>query len=106
MLRILATTLDVGRTSFWTVDTNYTSIRCEHVYTAVPDRPMGQMLLKRSDCPVYFDTMCQELVIAAEDARNDPRTSELAAAYLEPVGVYSILDVPVRAFCRHAGVCC
>jgi predicted signal transduction protein with EAL and GGDEF domain len=106
MLRILATTLDVGRTSFWTVDTNYTSIRCEHVYSADPTRPLGQVLLKRSDCPVYFDTMCQELVVAADDARNDPRTSELAASYLEPVGVYSILDVPVRAFGRHVGVLC
>ena len=106
MLRILATTLDVGRTSFWTVDTNYTSIRCEHVYSADPTRPLGQVLLKRSDCPVYFDTMCQELVVAAEDARNDPRTSELSASYLEQVGVYSILDVPVRAFGRHVGVLC
>ena len=33
MLQILATTLDVGRVSFWTVDTNYTSIRCEHVFS-------------------------------------------------------------------------
>jgi predicted signal transduction protein with EAL and GGDEF domain len=71
-----------------------------------PTRPLGEVLLKRSDCPVYFDTMCQELVIAADDARNDPRTCELSASYLEPVGVYSILDVPVRAFGRHVGVLC
>jgi predicted signal transduction protein with EAL and GGDEF domain len=106
MLRVLATTLDVGRVSFWTVDTNYTSIRREHVYTVDPERPLGQMLLKRADCPVYFDSMCQALVIAAEDARNDPRTCELAAAYLDEVGVHSILDVPVRAFGRHVGVLC
>jgi len=106
MLRILATTLDVGRTSFWTVDTNYTSLRCEHVYTVEPGRPLGPTLLKRSDCPIYFDAMCQELVVAAEDARNDPRTQELSATYLEQVGVYSILDVPVRAFGRHVGVLC
>jgi predicted signal transduction protein with EAL and GGDEF domain len=106
MLRILATTLDVGRTSFWTVDTNYTSLRCEHVYTVDPQRPLGQTLLKRTDCPIYFDAMCQELVVAAGDARNDPRTSELAAGYLEQMGIYSILDVPVRAFGRYVGVLC
>jgi predicted signal transduction protein with EAL and GGDEF domain len=106
MLRILATTLNVGRTSFWTVDTNYTSIRCEHVFNVDSSRPLGATLLKRTDCPVYFDTLCQELVIAADDARNDPRTREMSASYLEPLGVYSILDVPVRAFGRYVGVLC
>jgi len=106
MLRILAATLDVGRTSFWTVDSNYTSIRCEHVFSVDSARPLGPTLLKRADCPVYFDALCQELVIAAEDACTDPRTREIAAAYLEPLGVKSLLDVPVRAFGRYVGVLC
>jgi EAL domain-containing protein (putative c-di-GMP-specific phosphodiesterase class I)/GGDEF domain-containing protein len=106
MLRILAATLDVGRTSFWTIDTNYTTIRCEHVFNVDSTRPLGPPLLKRADCPIYFDTLCQELVIAADDARNDPRTREFSASYLEPLGVYSILDVPVRAFGRYVGVLC
>ena len=41
MLKILATTLDVGRVGFWTVDTNYSSIRCEHVFSADSARPLG-----------------------------------------------------------------
>jgi EAL domain-containing protein (putative c-di-GMP-specific phosphodiesterase class I)/GGDEF domain-containing protein len=106
MLRILATTLDVGRVGFWTVDTNYTTIRCEHVYSVDPSRPLGPTLLKRADCPTYFDGLCQELVIAADDARKDPRTRELAASYLEPLDVHSMLDVPVRAFGRYVGVLC
>jgi predicted signal transduction protein with EAL and GGDEF domain len=106
MLKILATTLDVGRVGFWTVDTNYSSIRCEHVYSVDSARPLGPTLLKRTDCPNYFDNLCQELVIAANDARNDPRTGELSASYLEPAGIHSILDVPVRAFGRYVGVLC
>jgi predicted signal transduction protein with EAL and GGDEF domain len=106
MLRILAATLDVGRVSFWTVDTNYTSIRCEHVFNVDGAHELGPTLLKRADCPTYFDALCQELVIAAEDARNDPRTREFSASYLEPLGVFSLLDVPVRAFGRYVGVLC
>jgi len=106
LLQILATTLDVGRVSFWTVDTNYTSIRCEHVFTVDKSRPLGPTLLKRADCPTYFETLCQELVIAADDARDDPRTCELSASYMEPLGVLSLLDVPVRAFGRYVGVLC
>jgi predicted signal transduction protein with EAL and GGDEF domain len=106
LLQILSTTLEVSRVSFWTVDTNYTSIRCEHVFTVDKSRPLGPTLLKRADCPTYFDTLCQELVISADDARNDPRTREFAESYMEPVGVFSILDVPVRAFGRYVGVLC
>ena len=106
MLKILAATLDVGRVSFWTVDTNYTFIRCEHVFSVDSARPLGPTLLKRTDCPIYFDTLCQQLVIAADDACEDPRTCELAASYLEPLGVHSLLDVPVRAFGRYVGVLC
>jgi EAL domain-containing protein (putative c-di-GMP-specific phosphodiesterase class I)/GGDEF domain-containing protein len=106
MLRILAATLDVGRVSFWTVDTNYTSIRCEHVYNVDSTRQVGPTFLKRADCPTYFDTLCQELVLAAEDARTDPRTREFSTSYLEPLGVVSLLDVPVRAFGRYVGVLC
>ncbi|HEU5137015.1 MAG TPA: GGDEF and EAL domain-containing protein [Steroidobacteraceae bacterium] len=106
MLKILATTLDVGRVGFWTVDTNYTSIRCEHVYSVDSTRALGPTRLKRADCSTYFDALCQELVIAADDARNDERTRDLAASYLEPLGVYSMLDVPVRAFGRYVGVLC
>ncbi|HEU4779680.1 MAG TPA: GGDEF and EAL domain-containing protein [Steroidobacteraceae bacterium] len=106
MLRILAATLDVGRVSFWTVDTNYSSIRCEHVFNVDGARALGPTLLKRSDCPTYFDALCLELVIAVDDARNDPRTREFSASYLEPLGVFSLLDVPVRAFGRYVGVLC
>jgi len=30
------------------------------------------------------------------DARNDPRTRELANSYLEPLGITSLLDAPIR----------
>ncbi|HEY6123826.1 MAG TPA: GGDEF and EAL domain-containing protein [Steroidobacteraceae bacterium] len=106
MLKVLATTLNVGRVGFWTVDTNYTTIRCEHVFSVDSRRGLGLTMLKRSDCPAYFDSLCQELVVAVEDARKDPRTRELSASYLEPLGVQSLLDVPVRAFGRYVGVLC
>jgi EAL domain-containing protein (putative c-di-GMP-specific phosphodiesterase class I)/GGDEF domain-containing protein len=106
MLRILAATLDVGRVSFWTVDTNYTFIRREHVFNVNGALEPGPTLLKRADCPTYFDALCKELVVAADDARKDPRTREFSASYLEPMGVFSLLDVPVRAFGRYVGVLC
>ncbi len=106
MLECLAITLDVGRVSFWTFEEPQQIIRCEHIYRADRNQPLGPTLLRRTDFPNYFDSLCSQLVIAVEDAALDPRTSELHASYLAPLGVVSMLDVPVRAFGRYLGVLC
>jgi predicted signal transduction protein with EAL and GGDEF domain len=106
MLECLAITLDVSRVSFWTFEEPQQIIRCEHLYRADKNTPMGPTLLRRSDFPNYFGSLCQQLVIAASQARTDPRTSELTHDYLQLLDVVSILDVPVRAFGRYLGVLC
>ena len=47
-----------------------------------------------------------ERVIAAHDARLDPRTSAFTEAYLIPFGVTSMLDAPIRRLGQTAGVIC
>ncbi|HEX6639408.1 MAG TPA: GGDEF and EAL domain-containing protein [Steroidobacteraceae bacterium] len=106
MLECLAITLDVSRVSFWSYEEAQELIRCEHMYRADRNSPLGPTLLRRSDFPTYFDSLCQQLVIAVEDAGEDPRTAELHDSYLAPLGVVSMLDVPVRAFGRYLGVLC
>ena len=49
-----------------------------------------------NDCPPYFDALEAERVIAADDARTDPRTSGFTTWYLDPNGIGAMLDVPVR----------
>lgn len=106
MLECLAITLDVSRVSFWTFEEPQQLIRCEHMYRTDKDSPLGPTLLRRSDFPTYFGSLCQQLTIAVPDARHDPRTAELSHDYLEPLDVVSMLDVPVRAFGRYLGVLC
>ena len=106
MLECLAITLDVSRVSFWSYDEPQQLIRCEHMYRADRNAPLGPTLLRRADYPNYFNSLCQQLVIAVEDAGEDHRTAELHDSYLEPLGVVSMLDVPVRAFGRYLGVLC
>jgi EAL domain-containing protein (putative c-di-GMP-specific phosphodiesterase class I)/GAF domain-containing protein len=106
MLEVLAITLDVNRVGFWTFEEPQQFIRCEHLYRVDQNSPMGPTLLRRADCPNYFDSLCKQLVIAVEDAQTDPRTAELRRTYLQPLDVRSMLDVPVRAFGRYLGVLC
>jgi diguanylate cyclase len=106
VLEALATTINVDRVSFWVFDRDFEVIRCEHQYVRELQGSSGPMLLHRADFPEYFRAVAQQLVIAANDARNDPRTSELVPTYLAPLGVHALLDVPVRAFGRYVGVLC
>jgi diguanylate cyclase len=106
MLEVLAITLDVSRVSFWHFEEPQQYIRCEHLYRVDRNTPLGPTLLRRADCPNYFNSLCQQLVISVEDASEDPRTAELQANYLGPLNVRAILDVPVRAFGRYLGVLC
>jgi predicted signal transduction protein with EAL and GGDEF domain len=106
MLEVLAITLDVNRVSFWSYEESQQVIRCEHLYRADRNQPLGPTLIRRSEYPNYFNSLCQQLVIAVEDAAEDSRTAELHHGYLEPLGVVSMLDVPVRAFGRYLGVLC
>jgi predicted signal transduction protein with EAL and GGDEF domain len=106
MLEVLAITLDVSRVSFWTYEEAQQLVRCEHMYRADRNQPLGPTLLRRADFPTYFNSLCSQLVIAVEDAAEDPRTAELHDSYLAPLGVVSMLDVPVRAFGRYLGVLC
>ena len=63
-------------------------------------------MTRREDCPPYFDALEAERVIAAHDARTDPRTSGFTAGYLDPNGIGAMLDVPVRYAGGTRGVLC
>ncbi len=62
--------------------------------------------LVNSSFPCYFEAIMTENRIYAEDAQNDPRTSELTETYLKPLGITSILDsgIIIEGYLR--GVVC
>jgi len=45
--------------------------------------------------PGYFEAISAESRIYSENARSDPRTSELAEKYLEPLSISSLLDAGI-----------
>lgn len=86
--------LDVARVGVWqfrhgkelvAVD-SYIRDRHEHLH--------GQ-IVSLEDSPAYFAALLESRTIAAHDARADPRTFELTANYLGPLGITSMLDVPI-----------
>jgi PAS domain S-box-containing protein len=103
---IVSATLDVDRVSIWLFDSAHSEIRCHDLYERGEDRHSRGMVLKANEYPRYFKALEECRVIAADDARSDPRTNEFRDDYLKPKGITSMMDVPVRKHGAVTGIIC
>jgi two-component system cell cycle sensor histidine kinase/response regulator CckA len=101
-----ARTLGVARVSIWRYNRNHSSIECADLFELEAGRHSSGSILSASTHPGYFRALAEVDVIAADDAIHDPRTSEFADDYLRPLGIQSMLDVPVQVGGVLDGVLC
>jgi diguanylate cyclase (GGDEF)-like protein/PAS domain S-box-containing protein len=106
IMETAAATLEVERTSVWLYNDERSSICCADLYERDRQTHSSGLELAAADYPTYFRALQEERIIAADDARNDPKTSEFSASYLCPLGITSMLDAPVRQGSRMVGVVC
>lgn len=102
----LAETLQVERASVWRLAEDLPELRCLSLFEAGRKIHSREAALKTTDFPRYFEVIRAESRIAAHDAQTDPRTSELAAGYLVPLGITSMLDAGIQMEGKLAGVVC
>ena len=100
-----AATLQVERVNIWLFDRARTRIRCIQAYERGANRHTQGDEILASVAPSYFVALAELRTVAAFDARNDPRTRELAN-YLEPRGITTLLDAPLYQGGGLAGVVC
>jgi signal transduction histidine kinase len=95
--RVSAATLGVTRVGIWALGDGGRTLRSVHQHRE--DGAAGasptQLELPLDRWPAYGDAVRSRRVVAAEDARTDPRTRELGDEYLVPHGVTAMLDVPL-----------
>ena len=101
-----AETLEVERASVWLYNGDRSAICCADLYELSRRCHSGGVELRAESYPSYFQALETERTIAAHDARADPRTREFTASYLEPLGITSMLDAPIRVGGRMVGVVC
>lgn len=104
--RLATECLHVERVSIWFFTQDRSAIHCADLYQlAIQEHSQG-IVLMQTDYPKYFQELDFERIVAADDAQADPRTSEFTATYLAPLGITSMLDVPIRSEGRMVGVIC
>ncbi|NEQ26463.1 MAG: GAF domain-containing protein, partial [Microcoleus sp. SIO2G3] len=101
-----AQTLDIERASVWLYNSDHSKIHCVKLHELTAQRYSEGVELAAVDYPAYFQALQLERAIAADNAYTDPRTQEFSASYLAPLGIASMLDVPIRLAGNTIGVLC
>jgi len=98
--------INVERTSIWLYDEERTMIECTDLYIRSSNEHQNGFKLMAKDFPRYFASIQSERTLAANDVHTDPRTNEFSESYLKPLGITSMLDVPIWANGKMVGVVC
>ncbi len=103
---VVAETLGVERVSIWRYTRNRRAIQCFDLFELNANRHSSGMELAAEHYPAYFRALAGSEVVAADDARTDPRTREFARDYLPAHGITTMMDVPLYLLGGLDGVLC
>jgi PAS domain S-box-containing protein len=106
IMQVATERLQIARSSIWFFTEEHSAIRCAELYEQPDNRHSSGIELPAATFPRYFTELAKELVIAANQAQTDPRTAEFTQSYLVPIGITSMLDVPIRTEGKMIGVIC
>ncbi|HIK48324.1 MAG TPA: PAS domain S-box protein [Thermosynechococcus sp. M55_K2018_012] len=96
----------MARVSLWFYSGDRQHIECVHLFQQSPQGLTAGMTLTASDYPCYFAALQEERTTTAHEAWVDPRTQAFRQSYLEPLGITSLLDVPIWVEGVMMGILC
>jgi PAS domain S-box-containing protein len=99
-------TIESDRCSFWLYNNDRTSIICQNLYIRSEDNFYKDIELFEKDFFPYFEAIKDNPIIIADNAETHPATSCFLEGYLKPLGVKSMLDVPIWYKGEVIGVIC
>ncbi len=101
-----ARALGIDRVGVWILDRTATALYCiAQLDRRVEGFTRGQVV-QLATSPRYLAAIESRRVVAAPDARHDPRTAELTESYLAPMGITSMLDAPIFHEGEVYGIVC
>ncbi|MGD1713233.1 ATP-binding protein [Dapis sp. BLCC M172] len=100
--------LEVERVGVWLYDDSKTYLKSLDLYQHKLNEHIREINLNLKDYPNYLQaiTSLQDNIIAANDARNDPRTKEFLENYLKPLDIFSMLDAGIWVGGEIVGLIC
>lgn len=99
-------TLKVDRCSIWLFNKNKSAIICQQLYITSEDNWYADIELMRKDAVEYFNNLEVTPIIVANNAESHIATACLKNKYLIPLGIKSMLDIPIIHKGNVIGVLC
>jgi PAS domain S-box-containing protein len=106
LVKEVVDSLETDRASVWLYNEDESAIVCQQLYIESDNSFHQDMELKKEDYPEYFEAIQRDPVIVASSARAHQATECFRDSYLIPLGIHSMLDVPVWYRGRVIGVIC
>lgn len=104
--QVAAQTLEIERASVWLYRDEKSKLCCIDLFERQTNCHSSGTELISSHYPIYFRTLEDDQIIAADNAYTDPRTQELAELYLQTHDITAMLDSPIRLAGETIGVLC
>ena len=102
----VAESINSDRCSIWLYNEDRTSIICQQLYIKSQETWVQGIELFKKDYKPYFFSLLLNPTIVADDAETHPATSCFKEGYLKPLGIKSMLDVPIIHKGETIGVIC
>lgn len=106
LTREVTHTIDTERCSIWIYNEDNSSIICKQLYIKSEDHWYTGIELRKMDYEDYFIHLEIDPIIIANDAENHSATNCFSDTYLKPLGIKSMLDVPISYKGKTIGVIC
>lgn len=106
---LAASTLEAARVSYWSLRESDSALVCELLHLNSSQSFEETFIGTRlgvTDSPAYFSALELKRPIVASDVLTHPATVSLVEGYLNPLGITSLLDVPVWVRGEVVGVIC
>ena len=98
--------IKADRCSIWLYNEDKSEIICEQLYVKSENSWHQDIKLYKKDFQPYFLALLENPIIIANDAETHQATSCFTETYLKPLGVKSMLDVPIIYKGETIGVIC
>jgi two-component sensor histidine kinase len=102
----LTSCFGLSRINIWLFSEDEQLINCVGHYTQEGDSFSKGEIIRKIDCPVYFNHLLSDEIISIDDVATDVRIAELKNTYCTTHRIHSMMDVPIRIGGKLAGVVC
>jgi signal transduction histidine kinase len=106
LAHLVTDALNVDRIGVWVLVDEARAIRCRYLFQRSSGEIFQGAVLRAQDFPEYFAAIQERRTLPATDAQSSALTQELRDSYLVPLGITSLLDVPIYIEGRVVGVVC